>query len=95
MLRIEDDATGSEEDERVTLRLALVSPMEFSSLIEINVPSEHLTNELIIVITDDDRTCKYKLCSAYIHVGASCTCTCTYSVVLGTCTTVKGVRTLR
>ena len=54
-LRIQNDATGGEEDESISLGLQLVSPMEFSHLIDLNTPRDNTTNQLTITVTDDDR----------------------------------------
>lgn len=46
MLQIQQDSIGGERDESVVLALELVSPMDFSHLIDLN--------QLEIIIKDDD-----------------------------------------
>ena len=54
-LLIEDDANGGEDDESISLSLELVSPMEFSHLITLDSPGAGATDQLNIIIKDDDR----------------------------------------
>ena len=55
MLRIQDDATGSESDESVELTLELVSPMDLSHVIDLDPNGSGVTSQLTITIKDDDR----------------------------------------
>ena len=54
-LMITNDVSGGEADEHVSLSLELVSPLEFSHLINLAVAGEGVTDQLTIVIKDDDR----------------------------------------
>ena len=55
MLQIQDDVTGSENDESVELTLELVSPMDLSHLIYLDPRGSGITSQLTIIIKDDDR----------------------------------------
>lgn len=54
MLRIVDDSRGGEGDESVELTLELVSPMDFSHLIDLNPDGGGVSSSLTITIIDDD-----------------------------------------
>ena len=54
-LRIQNDVTGSEGEESVELTLELVSPMDFSHLIDLDPHGSGVTSQLTITIKDDDR----------------------------------------
>ena len=54
-LLIQNDVTGGEQDELISLDLQLVSPMEFKHLIDLETPRDNATNQLTITIKDDDR----------------------------------------
>lgn len=76
VLRIQNDVIGSEEDESVTLELELVSPMDFSGLIDLRSRGSGVTNQLTIVIRDDDRKsdirtrlyCMYDYCTCMLGI---------------------------
>ena len=55
MLRIQDDATGGEADESIALTLELVSPINFEGMIDLKPSRSGVTDQLVIVIRDDDR----------------------------------------
>ena len=55
MLKIQDDVIGGQEDKSITLRLELESPIAFGRLIDLNHRGNGLTDQLTIIIKDDDR----------------------------------------
>ena len=54
-LMITDDTRGGEADEMIMLSLELVSPMEFSHLIDLDVAGDGVSDQLIIIVKDNDR----------------------------------------
>ena len=75
-LGIQNDATGGEPDETVSLGLELVEPTDFSDLIVLDGVVDGATSKLTITIKDDDRKSN---CERELHVKSveyrACACT--------------------